>query len=360
MEYYIFVTNSCNLNCSYCSVMLKMEENNIPLEPIYSLNDLNHFIDITQKKYKDTVADIIFFGGEPTLNYKFIQDIITSHGKLYNLSYKFHYMLHTNGLLLCQIPDDILQVLDSIMVSINYDKIPHKQLNDGYFKVIIDAIHYIRQRKKLSIIARLTITEETSLYSEIALLNSFFDAIYWQIENKYSFKDYSSFYNTYKYELNLTFYMWLNYLKRGILINLIPFISSTYFFTNEHNIDSFCCGYNNSMIYIQTNGQCYTCAEDMLTTKNLIGTIDKEIQFHDFNIKNTICYSCPYLNMCLGRCGRMHKEFTKEHIQEYCNLNKILFDLVKENCQSIQYYCKQYNLSLGLDNPIYHYTEYTP
>lgn len=61
MEYYIFATNKCNLNCQYCSVLLKTVENSIPLEPIYSLEALNAFIHNTQVKLHDKQAELVFF-----------------------------------------------------------------------------------------------------------------------------------------------------------------------------------------------------------------------------------------------------------------------------------------------------------
>lgn len=360
MEYYIFVSNDCNLNCSYCSVLLKMENSTIPKEPMYSLDTLNRFIDSTQRQYNDNTADIVFFGGEPTLNYSFIQELISSQNLQGNLPYKYHYMLHTNGLLLNDIPEDILNHLNSIMLSINYDKVPRLRLDNSYFQSIVDSVHTIKQRHSIPVVARLTITEETSLYSEIALFNPFFDAIYWQLENKYFFNNFALFYASYKYELSLTFNTWLNYLKKGVVLRLIPFMAATYFSMNNHSTDAFCCGYNNSMIYVQTNGHCYTCAEDMTTNKNLIGEIVGGIKFESFGPKDTICKSCPYLQMCIGRCGRMHREFSNDHVQKYCKLNRLLFDLIYEHLNEIQQCCKDYGIAISLDDPIYHYTEYTP
>ena len=360
MEYYIFASNDCNLNCSYCSVLLNTETGNMPKEPIYSFEQLNRFIQNTQNKYNDPIADIVFFGGEPTLNYNFIEKLISFQSSIICTSFKYHYMLHTNGLLLDKIPDSILNKLDSIMLSINYEKVPHFNLDNGYFKLIIDSVRIIKQRKPLPIVARLTITEKTSLYTEIALLNPFFDAIYWQIENKYMFNDFNSFYSAYTYELSVTFNMWFEYLKRGVLLQLIPFISSAFNLTHEHKENSFCCGYNCSMIYIQTNGTCYTCAEDMTSNKNLIGNINEGFIFDSFDLNDTRCKFCDYLSLCMGRCGRMHKEFCDKHIIEYCKLNKVLFDMIKENINEIQKYCKKHNIKLDLNNPVYHYTEYTP
>lgn len=360
MEYYIFVSNDCNLNCRYCSVMLKLDEFHIPSTPQYSIEELNSFICKMQKKCLDQIADIVFFGGEPTLNYPFIEKLIASQRSLRNCGFTFHYMLHTNGLLLHTIPDTILEVLDSIMLSINYDKVPHSELRSSYFQKIVDSVHYVKQRKTIPIVARLTITEETSLYSEIALFNPFFDALYWQIENKYTFLNFDSFYLTYKYELELVFYMWLSYLKQGAFIKLIPFIAATTFLLDKQVPTGFCCGYNKSMVYVQTDGRCYTCAEDMTTSKNLIGQISDEICFEHYGLENTICNSCSYVSICMGRCGRMHREFSLSHIQEYCKLNQILFDLIESHINEISKYCKERNIQFALVDPIYHYTEYTP
>lgn len=360
MEYYIFATNDCNLKCQYCSVLLEASEKNIPLEPVYSLDALNKFIYNTQVQFHDTHAELVFFGGEPTLNYPFIRDVIESQLCQEDLPYTYTYVLHTNGLELRNIPDDILNSISAIMLSINYDKIPHNRLNEGYFRVVADAIMTIRRKKPLPIIGRMTITEETSLFSEVALLNGFFDAVYWQIESCYHFKNYSDFYENYRYELTLVFNLWLQYLERGFLLNYIPFIASACFANNKEIPSDFCCGYNRSIIYVQTNGDCYTCAEDMTTKRNLVGSISTGFQFDDFSFSDTKCLNCNYVYMCRGRCGRMHREFDSTHTNEYCMLNQIMFDLILENLAKINGFVQKWGLSLAMEDPIFHYTEYTP
>ena len=73
-------------------MLIKNEEHHIPNEPIYSLAELNSFINQTQIKYKDNCADIVFFGGEPTLNYPYIRAIIEFQEKVQKVPYKFRYM----------------------------------------------------------------------------------------------------------------------------------------------------------------------------------------------------------------------------------------------------------------------------
>ena len=53
------------------------------------------------------------------------------------------------------------------MFSINYEKIPKYNLANSYFSTIIDNAIATKQRRDIPMIARLTITEQTSLYTEI-------------------------------------------------------------------------------------------------------------------------------------------------------------------------------------------------
>lgn len=358
MEYYVFISNDCNLNCEYCSIMVNCKKENIPNEPIYKLYELFKFITHVQLKYNNNEAKIIFFGGEPTLNYKFILNII-EYANNHSFDYTIKFMLHTNGLLLNNIPLNILKNLEMIMLSINYDKIPKYNLYNGYFKSIADGILFIKRLSNIPIIARLTITEETSLYTAVMQIHPFVDYLYWQLENCYKFDNYDKFYNSYKYELNLLMDTWMKYLKKGILLRFIPFIANVNFLNNKMDTIDFCCGYNTSMIYIQTNGNCFTCAEDFTSSKNYIGSIYTDIQFSDFSLCNTICLNCEYKNICKGRCGRMHREFDDSHIVEYCNLNKIQFDFFKENFNLIMNTCKENNISIEMTE-LFSYTEYTP
>lgn len=360
MEYYIFVSNDCNLNCSYCSIIVDAQKFNLPLEPAYSFETLWQFIKKNQRKFQNAEANIVFFGGEPTLNYSYIINCIR-YVQNQIKDFKVYYMLHTNGLLLKEIPEYVLENLSAIMLSVNYLQIPTYNLHQGYFHTLTEGILYIKKRNaQIPIIGRLTITEKSSLFNLVMQLHTFFDYIYWQIENCYAFSDFDCFYASYKYELNLLMHIWHQYLRKGILLKLIPFIS-TVTFINEHKIpDSFCCGYNNSMIYIQTNGKCYTCAEDFTTNRNLIGDITTEIHFDSFSLLDTKCHDCKYLHICMGRCGRMHKEFTSKHIEEYCKLNQLQFEYFMENIEDINQSAAQNNVEINIKNKLFSYTEYTP
>ena len=76
MEYFIYMTNDCNLKCEYCSVLLDCEKNNLPIKPTYSNDELIEFIKQTQMLTEDNEISIYFFGGEPSLEYEDIESLI--------------------------------------------------------------------------------------------------------------------------------------------------------------------------------------------------------------------------------------------------------------------------------------------
>lgn len=361
MEYFVYITNACNLHCEYCSVLIDCKKNNIPMEPTYTIDHLKQFIFRNQKQYSDDEAVIYFFGGEPSLRYSYIEQVMRTFGSTIN-DIKVQYVLHTNGVLLQDLPDSIAKNLRLVMHSINYEKIPHAQLCPSYFSIILTGLFSFRKQSKAPVIARLTITEDTSLYTEVMQIAHFYDFVYWQIENCTEFKDYAAFYKTYTYELDLLFQVWFKYFTQGTLLNFVPFISVVKFLLEpDRDNTKFSCGYGSSMVYIQTDGQCYACSDSVDTGVHKIGNIEDGVIMPQPTLKELRCAQCPSRPVCMGRCGRMHKEFTQKHISEYCALNKYMFNLFQDHLGDItEAYHANPQYRTVLNSPILEFTEFTP
>jgi radical SAM domain protein len=85
----IYVTDQCNMNCNYCfnksgNIMRRN------LSPEYKIKDLVHFF----KSLKVPEINIRFFGGEPMLNYTWIEKCIKN---LEETDIKFNYNIFTNA-----------------------------------------------------------------------------------------------------------------------------------------------------------------------------------------------------------------------------------------------------------------------
>lgn len=361
MEYFVYMTNDCNLMCEYCSVLLDCEKSKLPIRPTYNVEDLINFIKRTQVQTSDKEISIYFFGGEPSLEYDDIEAFINI-AKEQLSDYSLKFVLHTNGLLLDVLPEYILNELSLIMFSINYEKIPHHILYPSYFSTIIDNALAIKSRRAIPIIARLTVTEKTSLFTELLQVSNFFDYVYWQIENCSEFNNATIFKNTYIYEMQRTFEYWIDYLEQGIMLKYIPFMAVLKFmFFHDRDDNEFSCGYSRGMVYVQTDGKCYACSDNVEGNAHYMGDISNGITLTYHKLNEFKCKDCIYRSLCMGRCGRMHIEFSKEHISDYCQMNQAMFKLFLNNKKRFEKIIIQNpSLRKEMEHWILEYTEFTP
>lgn len=359
MEYYVYITNDCNMNCQYCSVLFDTKQFGVPLHPQYSFFDLERFIIMTQERLQDDVADIYFFGGEPTVNYDCIYKLMNTFNKQY--SFKVNYIMHTNGLLIPQAPVNILERINLTILSFNYELIYINGRISPYFGKMVKSIETIKATSHTPIIGRITVSSQTSLFTECCLISNFVDYIYWQIDNCESMTDFDSYQSQYKYDIGLLWKYWMECLRKGIFLRFVPFMSAIRnLITEQKKPTKFYCGYGSSMIYIQTNGKCYACCDNVATNSHYIGDIYTGVKFQNNNLDNTICSNCSYISLCGGRCGRMHKDFSQERIRQYCDLNQHMFNLIKSNINEVKNLISQKpELYDKIMDPFISYTEYT-
>lgn len=359
MEYYIYITNDCNMNCAYCSVLFDTLKYGVPLYPQYSFEELEKFVNSIQEKLQDNVADIYFFGGEPTIDYGRISKLIEAFKKPHK--YKVNYIMHTNGLLIEKAPNEILNSIDLTLLSFNYELFYDNEKLSPYFKKMISAIEHIKSINNTPVIGRITVSPKTSLYTEACLIANFVDYVYWQIDNCEFMENVGDYQQQYKYEIELLFKYWMECLRKGVFLRFVPFISAARNILVEPVKPSkFYCGYGSSMIYVQTNGKCYACCDNVATNSHYIGNIKEGITFPNIDLNKTVCKDCQYIKLCGGRCGRMHKDFSEERIKQYCELNQFMFELIiKQKDESTRLMLSNNENYEKLLDPMISYTEYT-
>ena len=347
------------MNCKYCSVLFDTQKYGVPLHPRYSFNELENFITNTQKELNDNTADIYFFGGEPTTDYQSIINLIHIFDKPHD--YKVNYIMHTNGLLIPTAPKELLEHINLTLLSINYELLYESGHISSYFRKILDAIDSLKTANNNPIIGRITVSPQTCLFTECCLISNYVDYVYWQIDNCIMVKEFDEYYKHYTYEIELLFRYWMECLKKGIFLRFVPFMSAINNLLNDTIIPTkFFCGYGTSMIYIQTNGKCYACCDNVATNSHYIGDIYKGIQFPETSLENTICNGCNYIKLCGGRCGRMHKDFTNERKMQYCKLNQFTFDLIISEIETIKrIIASDTKIYSKMMDPMLSYTEYT-
>ncbi|MCD6095876.1 MAG: radical SAM protein, partial [Thermoprotei archaeon] len=104
MLYFIITTGRCNLKCRYCGGSFPPEL--VPWEIQYDIEELNSFIS------QDPDAIIAFYGGEPLLNAKFIEEVMD-----YVQAKRF--VIQTNGLLFKKLKKNYWLRMDAVLLSID-------------------------------------------------------------------------------------------------------------------------------------------------------------------------------------------------------------------------------------------------
>ena len=183
--YHIILTDHCNLSCSYCRgkpfLPSAREENetnidgDLPLELDYDPKILYRFLE------KDPDASLIFYGGEPLLRPDLVCEMV-KHAPARR------FLVQTNGIFLDRIPREIVNRLDTILVSIDGPR----GTTDGsrgegtYDRVMANVKEIVSNGYHGEIIARMTVTEGTEIVRAVRFLadnpDFSFPSIHWQLD----------------------------------------------------------------------------------------------------------------------------------------------------------------------------------
>lgn len=338
MEYILFLTYRCNLNCQYCFAK-NLVHNTTNNHATISENNIARFCtyieqDISRNNRQNN--SIVFFGGEPSLVPDIISDIIekTSHMNL-------RYSIYTNGLLLDRFPISLLSKLHTILVAIDGDKECHEKYKPkGSFDLILDKVKSIRDKTNAQVIARITMEEETNIDLSVSSLLPYFDFVHWQIVNKDSFNDSCKLIDNYQKNVQSLFRKWKEALNEGLVLHIIPFNRIVYsLLTNEKPL-SFRCGCGSSIQAIDINGNVYLCDEFIENQNNSITNMQDD-NYQAITYKSHVelfedCSNCDISSICLGRCRKCLETQPSDQIRIYCELTKILIHLITDSIEEIQ------------------------
>lgn len=338
MEYILFLTYRCNLNCAYCfakNLVHNKDTKNFTVSPS-RVNEICEYIkkDIHVNHREDN--SIVFFGGEPSLVPDIIMNIMEKTGDL-----KIRYSIYTNGLLLNDLPDELLKKLSSILVAIDGDRKTHVMYKPAEsYDAILWNVAKIKPKTQAQIIARITMEETTDIYASVMNLVDSFDYVHWQIVNKDCFIDPEKMKKNYRKGIERLFDQWLRSLKNGEVINIIPINRIVLSFINPRREQSFRCGCGSSIQAIDVAGNIYACDECVGSKENVVGTIrDGKVDLIKYKKHTDLfedCKSCTISNICLGRCRKLLESQRLEHIRIYCEMTKILVGTVFQSIDEIK------------------------
>jgi putative peptide-modifying radical SAM enzyme len=348
MNYFVVLTEECDLECSYCHGKACDDEDHCasknPKRQDKKSSMLYEFVpsEITYKTWqlerfcrKDPDCGIIFYGGEPLLRMGRMIEIMD------RVPAK-RFILQTNALKLHDLPSEYMKKLQGIQISVDGDR----PTTDGYrgrgvYNACISNARVARTNGfKGELIARMTVAERTNIYKQVLHLigldkGKLFDAVHWQLDAMfgpdYEKRDFAKWVKrSYKPGIEALAKKWLALMKRGQVMRIYPFLGIMQSLLNGDQ-SRLRCGAGYAHYAIQTDGRIVPCPV-MLGMKRFYAG---DLKTHPSKLKQfdvgDPCTACDIRGVCGGRClyGNYFKHWGMSGYSEVCGTVKHLISTLK-------------------------------
>jgi uncharacterized protein len=253
---------------------------------------------------------IQFYGGEPLIRIPLLERIMDELPSIK------HWSIQTNMINLHKLDPEYLRRLSTILASIDgREEITDANRGVGVYAKVLENCKLARKNGfKGDLIARIAISEVADIYKEVthlaSLSNPGFNHIHWQIDSQWDddpkarWKDFNHWMkNSYNPGITKLVHWWLENMREGKLIGLVPFIpvmksildDSTNPLRCRAGLDSFA---------INPNGSISVCPITPEFDFSIVGDIHTSTPK---SIQNSMkvtepCPSCEIFGLCGGRC----------------------------------------------------------
>jgi uncharacterized protein len=317
----LFVTNHCNLACSYCFERAGGGHNrkNMDLETlkrsiIYFLKNFDH----------PGVIKICFFGGEPLLNLSLLKESIPLFNDLaVQYQVRFAYALATNGTIM---NDEILDFLikNDINVQVGMDGLEtthnlYRKFIDGRdtYQTVVANVKKLAEYCEVS--ARITITDFNldllKTYSELTEIG--FSEVKMECVSDGNFNKKQSI-AQFANNLGLFADYFIENIQQQKLINFAVFMMYLKKIHLGSHWSCFPCKVGISQYTVATDGSIYLCHRFNNCPESKCGDIERGLdnekrltflnEHQKFNRSNNQCGNCWAQSLCGGTC--YHASYT--------------------------------------------------
>jgi radical SAM protein with 4Fe4S-binding SPASM domain len=223
----------------------------------------------------------------------------------------------------------------------------------------------IRPRSRSKFLSRITLEEDVNIFSCATNLLPLFDFVHWQIVNKPKFSSPSMFADHYGNEVRQLFEYWCTELEKGHVLGIIPFQSlvNSLLFPEQMDRRSFRCKSGTELQVIDMRGNIYECDEYVGDLSKSIGNIESgavhDLVYESHESLFAACKECSVTHICLGRCRKCLKYYSKEQIINYCLLTKSLLTVILEQMDRIKTIVSQQKMTSEVlyNKPYYNFEE---
>jgi putative peptide-modifying radical SAM enzyme len=330
MLFFIFTTGLCNLRCDYCGG--SFPEKLVPPKPSYDIDSLIRFLEDCK------TVSIVFYGGEPLLNAKFISKFMDSFDAE-------RYIIQTNGLLLEKLDPIYWRRMDTVLMSIDgVEYVTDKHRGTGVYSAVVDSAYKLRSLGfDGDLVARMTVTEDTDIYRDVLHLIELglFDHIHWQLNVVWSppWMDFDGWCRRYMNGLSRLLDLWIYKLEfDGAVLGISPFQGCLKRIIEGGLYPP--CGAGVDAYAISTDGSILVCPISVDVDWGRLGNIYS-------NTLDTLktapkigepCISCIEFKVCGGRClyAYMEKLWGIDGFRRICNVTMSMISLLRSRLNLIE------------------------
>ena len=348
-HYELILTENCNFRCKYCFDDSFSDRTSCGYNYVMSTDMIPDIVNFIEKtKAKNTRASITFFGGEPTLNWEFIEKFI-EYAKDNNLNYS--YSMNTNGSLLT--PEKIDYMIENqfnLVISLDGIKEAHdssrvykgnKGTWDSIMKILPNAIGKFRAHN-LPITSMMVVNKNTYKYIresyEFLVSLGFKDInILWCWEEKFTDEELNDILES----LKNTFIvdrapLWLD-ARRSLLSKNYNCIKSSYCHVPQASVTINCKGilyFCHRLVPKMSSSEFNDNFGDIyngFTNTNYLKFISDRMQGKNKEI-NKICSKCDCYSFCKSGCIGAIRGNTNGYgiMDSMCRIQKMLLQFKNE------------------------------
>jgi len=343
MQFYLTLTNSCNLKCKYCygKACDDFGSNFHDLAIDYSLpGSISYDIDtVVRFLRKERNPILVFYGGEPLLEMDSLTEIMD---KIRNA----RFIIQTNGLLLNRLEPAYVNRFETILISVDGDEtLTDYYRGKGIVREVAKNVQAVRQNGfKGELVARMTVGEETEIDRQVLSLvdnpeipvssvHWQLDALFWQNDfPRRRFAEWSQL--DYNPRLRNLVRIWLKHMRNtGEVMMIYPFVGVMQSLLDGEP-SQLRCGAGWTMFNIQTDGNITPCPVMAGMKGFYVGNI-REAEpnaLRDAVHVSEPCTKCSIYSICGGRClyANATKLWGKEGFSQVCNTVSNLIEALSE------------------------------
>ena len=293
----VFTTGACNLRCSYCGGSFNPRI--VPWRVSYNPVRLKELIE------GDPEAVVVFYGGEPLLNPRFIMWMMD------NVKAS-RWGIQTNGTLTELLPASYWRRMDTVLLSIDgRRRVTDAHRGVGVYDRVVRALRRLKAIGVGRVIARMAVTSLTDIYLDVThLLDLGFNLVHWQLDviwdGKWDLLGWAR--SSYLPGIRRLTQLFVGRLREGVVLGIVPILGVLSAYLHKPYTGP-PCGAGYRSVAVSTDGRVLACPIAVREDWANLGNVN--LGFKVMNIEDHLpemCRNCEYRRYCGGRCLYAIKE----------------------------------------------------